>query len=94
MTDGKNVFDQPVSNDLIIYDNIRKIATGQGDDYTPGYLLDYNYFKRYHKMIAMDLNKQQALDTDPKAIQQFNFTGNLEKNVVIFFIIEETKEAV
>ena len=94
MTDGKNVFDQPVSNDLIIYDNIRKIATGQGDDYTPGCLLDYNYFKRYHKMIAMDLNKQQALDTDPKAIQQFNFTGNLEKNVVIFFIIEETKEAV
>ena len=68
MTDGKNVFDQPVSNDLIIYDNIRKIATGQGDDYTPGCLLDYNYFKRYHKMIAMDLNKQQALDTDPKAI--------------------------
>ena len=42
----------------------------------------------------MDLNKQQALDTDPKAIQQFNFTGNLENNVVIFFIIEETKEAV
>ena len=93
MTDGKNVFDQPVSNDLIIYDNIRKIATVQGDDYTPGCLRDYNYFKRY-KMIAMDLNKQQALDTDPKAIQQFNFTGNLENNVVIFFIIEETKEAV
>ena len=45
MIDGRNVFDQPVKNNLAIYDNIRKIPTGQGDDYTTGCLLDYPYFK-------------------------------------------------
>ena len=51
------------------YENIRKIATGQGDDYETGYLLDYPYFKDHYKMIAIDLIKQQALDTDPRAIR-------------------------
>ena len=55
MIDGKNVFDQPVRNNKITYENIRKIATGQGDDYTTGCLLDYPYFKENHKMIAIDL---------------------------------------
>ena len=59
------------------YGNIRKIATGQGDDYTTSCPLDYNYFKKYYKMIAIDLTKQQALDADPKAIQKINFTENL-----------------
>ena len=68
MIDGQNVFDQPIRNNLITY-NIRKIATGQGGDYTTGCLLDYNYFKNYYEMIAIDLRKQQALDTDPKTIQ-------------------------
>ena len=45
-------------------------------------------------MIAVDLSKQQALDTDPKSIQQINFTGNLEQQVTTFFIIEEAKETV
>ena len=40
MIDGKNLFDQPIKNDEITYDNIRKIATGQGDDYTTNCLLD------------------------------------------------------
>ena len=70
MTDGREFFDQLVKNNLITYDNIRKIATGQGDDYTTGCLLDYNYFNNYYKIIAIDLSKQQALDADPKAIQQ------------------------
>ena len=68
MIDGKNFFDQPVNNDKVTYDNIRKIATGPGDDYTTGCLLDYIYFKKYYKMIVIDLRKQYALDTDPKAI--------------------------
>ena len=46
MIDGKNVFDQPVKNDKVTYENITKIATGQGDDYTTGYLLDYTYLKK------------------------------------------------
>ena len=74
------------------YDSIRKIATGQGDDYKTGCLLDYNYFKNYCKMIAIDLSKQQALDADPKAIQQINFTGNLAQQATIFFIIERVKK--
>ena len=45
-------------------------------------------------MIAIDLSKQQALDADPKAIQQINFTGNLEQQTKIFFIIEEVEETV
>ena len=68
MIDGKNVFDQPVKNDKVTYENIRKIATGQGDNYTTGYLLDFIYFKNYCKMIAVDLSKQQVPDANPKAI--------------------------
>ena len=55
MINGQNVFDQPVKNDLITYENIRNIATGQADDYTTGCLLDYPYFKNYYKTIAIDL---------------------------------------
>ena len=44
MIDGKKVFDQPVKNDLRTYDNIQKIAIGQGGDYTSAFLLDYDYF--------------------------------------------------
>ena len=54
MIDEKNLFDQPVKNDKVTYKNIRKIATGQGDDYTTSCLLDYIYFKNYYKIIAID----------------------------------------
>ena len=75
--DRSNFFDKPIRNDLRTYDNIRKVVTGQGDDYTTGCLLDYPYFKKYCKLIAIDLSKQQKLDADPKVIQQINFTENL-----------------
>ena len=96
MFGGKNFFDQPAKNDKVKYENIRKIATGQGDDYTSGCLLDYSYFKDYYKMIAVDLSKQQALDADLKAITQINFTANLDRpgNKRFYFILEEAKETV
>ena len=96
MIGGRGFFDQPLKNNLITYDNIRKIVTGQGGDYTTGCLLDNNYFNNYYKMIAIDLSKQQALDADSKAIQQINFTANLDRdgNTTIFFIIEEAKETI
>ena len=78
MIDGKNFFDQPVKNDKVTYKNTRKIAIGHGDDYTTGCLLDYTYFKKYYKMIAIDISRQQALDADPRAIQQINFIANLD----------------
>ena len=78
------------------YENIKKIATGQGDDYTAGCLLDYSYFKENYRMIAIYLSKQQALDADPRAIQQINFMANLdrEQNTTMFFVIEQAKETV
>ena len=76
--DGRNFFDQSINDDIRTYENIRKVATGQGDDYTNGCLLDYSYFKENYKIIAKDLSKQQALVADPRAIQQINFTVNLD----------------
>ena len=79
-----------------MYLNVRKIATGKGDDHTTGCLLDYSYFKENYKIIAIDLSKQQALDANPIAIQQINFTENLDRagNTTMFFLIEEAKETV
>ena len=96
MIDGKNVFDQPKNSDLKTYDNITNITTGKGDDYTTGCLLDYIHLKNYYKMIERDLSKKKVLDSDPKTIQQINFTGNLGSagRTRIFFILEETKETV
>ena len=96
MIDGRKFFDQPINNMNKTYENIRKIATGKRDDYTTGCLLDYSYFKENYKMIAIDLRRQHELDADPRAIQQINFTANLDRagNIPIFFIIEETKETI
>ena len=95
MIDGKNFFDQPIKDNKVTYENIRKISTGQRYDYTTVCLVDYIYFKNHYKMIAVDLSKQQALDADPKAIQQINFTANLDRaNTRFYFILEEAKETV
>ena len=95
MINGKNFFDQPIKNRGVTY-NIRKIAIGYGDDKTTGCLLDYPYFIDTYKMIAVDLSKQQALDADPRAIQQINFTANLDRagNTRVYFILEEAQETI
>ena len=96
MINGKASFDQPVQNDKVRYENIRKVATGRRDDYATGCLLDYNYFKNYYKVIAVGLSKQQVLDANPKAIKQIDFAANLDRagNTRPYFIIEEAKETV
>ena len=96
MTDGRNAFDQPIISMNKTYKNIRKIFTAKGDDYTTGSLLDYSCFNENYKLIAIYLSRQQALDADPRAIQQINFTANLnrEGNTTMFFIIEKAKETV
>ena len=78
------------------YKNIRRITTDKGDDYTTGCLLDYSYFNENYKLIAIDLTKQHALDVDPRAIQQINFTANLDRagNTTMSFIIEQADETV
>ena len=62
MINGKNVFDQPAKNDKVTYENIRKICTGSGDDYTTGSLLDYPYFKDSYK-ISFTANLDRARNT-------------------------------
>ena len=89
-------FDQPINSMSKTYENIRKIATGKGDNYTTGCLLDYPYFKENYKMITIDLSRQNERDADPRAIQQVNFTANLDRdgNTTILFIIQEAKETI
>ena len=62
--DGRNFYDQPINDLIKQYNKIRKISTGQGDDYTTGCLLDFAYFKNNCRLIAADLSKQKALDAD------------------------------
>ena len=70
---------QPINDDTKAYENIRKTETGKGDDYTIRCLLEYPYFRENYKMIAIDLSTEQALNADPRAIQQINFTAKLKK---------------
>ena len=92
MIDGRNFFDQPIKNDLKIYDNIKKIGSGKSDDHTTGCLLYYPCFKKYYKLITIDLSKQRNFTLIQK---QINFTGILEREgSAMFFIIEEAKEIV
>ena len=95
--DGRNFYDQPINDLIKQYDEIRKISTGQGDDYTTGCLLDFAYFEKNYRLIAADLSKQKALDADPKAIQQIIFTDKIkatEANIrtIIYYILEKSKE--
>ena len=93
MINGVNFFDQPIKDNKVTYENIRKIATGRGDDYTTGCLLDYPYFKDSYEMIAIYLSTQQALHADPRAIQQINFTANLDSASNTRTYLEESKES-
>ena len=92
--DGRNFYDQSINDLIKQYDEIRKISTGHGDDYTTGCLLDFAYFDKNYRLIAADLSKRKALDADPKAIQQIIFTGEASVNVLIYYILEKSKETV
>ena len=74
------------------YDEIRKISTGQGDDYTTGCLLNFAYFKKIYKLIAADFSKQKALDDDLGAIQQIILTGKTNNQIRAHYILESQKK--
>ena len=80
LINGRNFYDQPISDLVKQYNEIRKAATGQEDDYTAGCLLDYQYLKDHCNLIAVDLSKQNELDADSRAIQQIEFYGMLKTN--------------
>ena len=93
--DGINFYDQPINDSIKQYDEIRKISTGQGDDYTTGCLLDCAYyFEKKYRLIAVDLSKQKALDADSRAIQQIIVSGKIkatvaDTKVIINYILEK-----
>ena len=92
LIDGRNFYDQPINDQIKKYDEIRKIATGKGDDYTTGYLLEYQYFKDHYQLIPVDLSKQKELDADPRTIRQIEFYGKLETNSQVCTVLEKSKE--
>ena len=85
---------EAVNDSIKQYDEIRKISTGQGDDYTTGCLLDFAYFEKNYRLIAVDLSKQKALDADSRAIQQIIFTGKATNATKVFYILEKSKETI
>ena len=94
LIDGRNFYDQPINDSIRKFDEIRKIATGKGDNYATGCLLDYDYFKNNYQLIAVHLSKQRELDADPRAIQQIEFIGMLKTRSNVFTILEKSKEII
>ena len=90
--DGRNFYDNPIESDIEKYRELKKVMTGKGEDYTTGSLLDYDYFNKHYKLVAVDLSKQKELDADPREIQQIEFKYMLETNSNIYWILEKSKE--
>ena len=95
--DWRKFYDQPINDSIKQYDEVRKVSTGPGEDYTTVCLLDYAYFKDNYRLITADLNKQKALDADSRAIQQIMFTGEIKATaantrVIIYYILEQSRE--
>ena len=80
-------FDLPIKTEEEAYEKI--IDIGRNNEYTTGNLLDYDYFKKHYKLIAIDLSKQQVLQENEDLIQQINFIGKLEETTNVFIIIEK-----
>ena len=92
--DGRNFYDNPIESDIEKYRELKKIMIGKGEDYTAGSLLDFNYFLKYHKLVAVDLSKQKELHADPRAIQQIEFKYMLRTNSTIYWVLEKSKETI
>ena len=97
-----NFYDKATDSDVKRYEEIRKLTTEQGEDYTTGCLLDYDYIKNHYRLVAVDLSRQKELGSNPKAIQKIEYVGQ-SKNVdginadgiqsmFILTILEETKK--
>ena len=98
LIDWRNFYEQLINDLIKKYDEVRKVSTGQGGDYTTGCLLDYAYFKDNYRLTAVDLSKQKALDADPRAIQQIAFQGVAGRanntKITLYNILEKSKEIV
>ena len=92
--DRRNFCDNPIESDIEKYRELKKVMTGKGQDYTTGSLLDYNYFKKHYKLVAVDLSKQKELDADPRAIQQIEFKYMLGTDSTIYWLLKKSKETI
>ena len=85
-------FDLPIKTEEESYEKIIDICIY--NEYTTGNLLDYDYFKKHYKLIAIDLSKQQVLQENEDLIQQINFIGKLEEAANVFIIIEKKEKTI
>ena len=92
--DGRNFYDNPIESDIEKYRELKKVMIGKGEDYTAGSLLDFNYFDKHYKLVAVDLSKQKELDADPRAIQQIEFKYMLGTSSTIYWVLEKSKETI
>ena len=90
--DGRNFYEKPINDSIKQYNEIRKISTGKGDDYTTGCLLDFSYFEKKYRLIAAYLSKQKALDADSGTIQQIIFTGKTDNTIRVIIILNNQKK--
>ena len=91
--DGRNFYDNPIESDIEKYRELKKVMIGK-EDYTTWSLLDYNYFKKHYKLVAVDLSKQKELDADTRAIQQIEFKYMLGTDSTIYWVLEKSKETI
>ena len=92
--DGRNFYYNPMESDIEKYRELKKVLIGKGEDYTTGFLLDFNYFLKHYKLVAVDLSKQKELDADPRAIQQIEFKYRLQTDSTIYWVLEKSKETI
>ena len=92
--DGRTFYDNPIESDIEKYRELKKVMIGKGEDYTTGSLLDFNYFDKHYKLVAVDLSKQKELDADPRAIQQIEFKYMLGTDSTIYWILKKSKETI
>ena len=92
--DGRNFYDNPIESDIEKYRELKKVMIGKGKDYTTRSFLDFNYFDKHYKLVAVDLSKQKELDADPRAIQQIEFKYMLGTYSTIYWVLEKSKETI
>ena len=92
--DVGNFYDNPIESDIEKYSELKKVMIGKGQDYTTGSLLDFDYFLKHYKLVAVDLSKQKELDADPRAIQQIEFKYMLQTDSTIYWVLEKSKETI
>ena len=91
LIDGRNFYDQSISDKIKKSKELIKLTTGKGEDFTTGCLLDYDYYSNHYSIIACDLSKQKELDADPRAIQQLEIVFMLD---TASQILEKSKETI